>query len=49
MNGADGVPPVSTLAPGGTVSYGEAFSLASSDVVFAIAPGADYLPARFTR
>ncbi len=49
VNGANGVPPVSTLAPGETVSYVEAFSLASDDVVFAIAPGGDYLPARFTR
>ncbi|WP_368496716.1 hypothetical protein [Herbiconiux sp. A18JL235] len=49
VNGATGVPPVSTLAPGETVSYVEAFSLASGDAVFAIAPGADYLPARFTR
>ena len=49
-NGMTGLPPAATVAPGATVSYVEAYSVADADdVVYVVTPAAAYLPARFTR
>ncbi len=53
-NSMPGVPPVATLAAGQTVTSIEGYSFpaaagASAEVVYQVAPGPEYLPARFTR
>ncbi|MCS5714402.1 hypothetical protein NVV95_07520 [Herbiconiux sp. CPCC 205716] len=49
-NGMTGLPPAATVAPGATVSYVEAYSVADADdVVYVVTPAPAYLPARFTR
>ncbi|MDO9395442.1 MAG: hypothetical protein Q7T71_02735 [Herbiconiux sp.] len=48
-NALSGVPPVASIAPGQTISYVEGYSVADATAVtFDIAPGAEYLPSRFS-